>query len=287
MAYMKIATEAIRAADPLRRPIWMYEPNGRDAESLRKTGRFQDIIGKGVYVNLAGYQDHRIWVRWSMEQQTKAIAALAEEEGEETSRRRVPLVLPELCRDPEDPALDHLIPRWARHDVYLGLMCGGKGVAVWSLFRRREVNRTWPLWYNAYSRAATELTGPLDLGQVFLFGKKSNRFPVSITSGPKEVELTKGAKKSLEAATTSEAEKEKKRIVYPSLCVSEYEYGGATYLFLCHSSSSERVGFQSRAVTNEWEVVDVFASRGYGHKDDRLYGWLEPLDVRCYRIVVR
>lgn len=286
MAYLKAASEAIRAADPLKRPIWMYEPNHRNAESLQNTGQFQDIIGKGFYVNLAGNQDQRIWIRWSMEQQTKAIAALALEEGE-NGRQRIPLVLPELCQDPGDPAQDHLIPRWARHDVYLGLMCGGKGVAIWSLFRRKDVNRTWPIWYNAYSRAATELTGQLNLGQVFLFGEKSSQFPVTITSGPKELELTMGKKNSLEAATTGDAEKKENRTVYPSLCVSEYEYDGATYLFLCNSSGTERVGFQSNAVTDQWKVVDVFESRGFTHKDNRLKGWLNPLDVRCYRIVAR
>lgn len=286
MDYMAAAVDAIRAADPLKRPIWMYEPNFRNAESLKKTGRFQDVIGKGFYVNLAGYQDHRIWVRWSMEQQVKAIEALAQEEGP-GGRKRIPLVMPELCRDPEDPALDHLIPRWARHDVYLGLMCGGKGVAIWSLFRRAEVNRTWPLWHNAYSRAATELTGPLQLGQVFLFGEKSNKFPVSVASGPKELEVTKGAKKELEAGTTSKNEKEKARITYPALCAVEYEYEGATYLFLCNSSGTELIAYQSRELTDEWDLSDVFGARGYNRKNNRLYGYLEPLGVRCFRITAR
>jgi hypothetical protein len=286
MGYMKAASEAIRAADPLKRPIWMYEPNARGAESLQKTGRYQDIIGKGFYVNLAGYRDHRIWVRWSMEQQTKAIAALAREEGH-NARHRIPLVLPELCKDPEDPTMDHLIPRWARHDIYLGLMCGGKGVAIWSLFQRNDVKRTWPIWYNAYSRAAIELTGPMGLGQVFLFGQRSNKFPIDITFGPKKLELTKGGNETLEAVTTNDSEKQEKRITYPSVCVSEYEHGDATYLFLCNSSGTKRVDFQSTALTDEWKVIDVFASRGYGHKDNRLYGWLAPLDVRCYRITRR
>jgi hypothetical protein len=286
MDYMAAAVEAIRAADPLNRPIWMYEPNFRDAKSLAKTGRFQDIIGKGFYVNLAGYQDHRIWVRWSMDQQTKAITELAKEEGP-GGRHRIPIVLPELCKDPEDPALDHLIPRWVRHDVYLGLMSGGKGVAIWSLFQRAEVKRTWPLWFDAYSRAATELTGPLQLGQVFLFGKKSNKFPVSVVSGPKELEVTKGAKKELEAGTTSKNEKQEARIIYPSLCVSEYEHEGATYLFLCNSSSTELIAYQSRELTDEWDLVDVFGARGHNRKNNRLYGYLEPLGVRCYRVTAR
>ena len=281
MDYLRIATETIRATDPLQRPIWMYEPNFRDAASLAKTGQFLDIIGKGVYVNLAGYQDNRIWVRWSVEQEVAAIERLGEIRD---GRRRIPLIMPELCRDPEDPAQDHLIPRWVRHDVYLGLMSGAKGVAIWSLFRRPEVKRTWQIWYDAYGHVATDLTGPLQLGQVFLFGEQSKQFPVRIVNGPKEVALAKGANKKLEATTTSAPEKQEQRITYPSLSVSEYQHMGATYLFLCNSSGTARLTFQSRVVNDRWQVTDLFAHRGYTHKNDRLYGWLEPLEVRCYRI---
>lgn len=67
MDYLRAATGAIRAADPLKRPIWMYEPNFRDAASLMKAGKYLDIIGKGVYVNLADYQESRVGCvgRWS------------------------------------------------------------------------------------------------------------------------------------------------------------------------------------------------------------------------------
>lgn len=284
MAYLKAATEAIRAIDPLQRPIWMYEPNFRNAESLAKTGRYLDIIGKGVYVNLAGYQENRIWVRWSVEQEVLAIEQLTKAGGD---RQRIPLVMPELCKDPADPAQDHLIPRWVRHDVYLGLMSGAKGVAIWSLFRRAEVKRTWQIWYDAYAHVATDLTGPLQLGQVFLFGKKSNRFPVRIVTGPKEVEMTKSVSKKLEIGTTSDDERNEERITYPSVSVSEHQHEGAAFLFLCNSSSSERVTFQATVPNEQFKVVDLFARRGYTHKNGRLHGWLESLEVRCYRIEKR
>ena len=60
MAYLRTMTDTIRALDPEKRPIWMYEPNYRDANSLLQTGRYQYIIGKGFYVNLAGFRDRRV-----------------------------------------------------------------------------------------------------------------------------------------------------------------------------------------------------------------------------------
>lgn len=60
MDYFKTVTETIRSLDPRGRPVWMYEPNHRNQESLEKTGIYQDIIGKGCYVNLAGFQNDRV-----------------------------------------------------------------------------------------------------------------------------------------------------------------------------------------------------------------------------------
>ncbi|MGB1258591.1 MAG: hypothetical protein ACPG6P_00940 [Akkermansiaceae bacterium] len=280
MDYLRIATAAIRAADPHNRPIWMYEPNHRNAASLTETGKYQDIIGKGFYCNLAGFQNSRVWIKWSMQQQTEAAAALEKADG----RKRTPLVMPELCADPKDPAHDHLIPKWTRHDVYLGLMCGGKGVAIWSLFPRREVSRTWQLWYDSYAHLANELTGSRKLGQVFLHGKKTNKYPLSILSGPKEIAMVKGSKNNLESRTSSEDEMKEKALKFPALTVSEYHYEGSTYVFICNSSSSDTIKFQSTKYAKDAIVREMFSMKRHYDKNHHLYGWLGPLQVRCYKI---
>ncbi|MCB1132931.1 MAG: hypothetical protein KDN05_17540, partial [Verrucomicrobiae bacterium] len=271
MEYLQAATEAIRAADPMGRPIWMYEPNHRDAASLAKTGRFLDIIGKGFYTNLAGYRDNRIWVRWSIEQETDAIESMGN-----GGSGKVPIVMPELCADPEDPSLDHLIPAWTRHDTYLGLMCGGKGVAIWSLFPRNEVKRTWRIWYDSYSAIARELTGPSGLGQVFLHGIAEPVVEVSILDGPKELALTKGARNSLETTTTSEAEKAEALVTYPALCVTQLRHNGHTYIFLCNSSSDSTIKYQSTPLPEGGTITDVFPFRPYQPTNGKLYGWIAP-----------
>lgn len=280
MDYLRIATEAIRLADPHNRPVWMYEPNHRNAGSLAKTGKYQDIIGKGFYCNLAGYHNSRVWIKWSMQQQTIAADLLEKQDG----RKRTPLVLPELCQDPPNPAHDHMIPTWTRHDVYLGLMCGGKGVAIWSLFPRPAVKRTWQIWYDSYARLARELTGPSALGQVFLHGRPTNTLPVKILSGPREIPMVKGSKNDLEKHTTSDQEKAADSIKMAALTVAEYDHDGSTYVFLCNSSSKETIKFQSGAYTHGARVIEAFSCRPYSNKKNRLYGWLRPLEVRCYKV---
>jgi hypothetical protein len=162
LRYLEAAAAAVRANDPLGRPLYHYTPNDRERRWLEPVARHVDVLGKGAYANHMGFKRDRGWVGRGVQEMTAAIAA--------TGRPVVPLVMPELSQDP-DPAEDGEVAAWARHDVYRGLVDGAQGVLVWSLFKRPEVTRTWRLWYEAYSRAARELTGERGLGQVFLFGE--------------------------------------------------------------------------------------------------------------------
>ncbi|MBI5687941.1 MAG: hypothetical protein HZC54_22955 [Verrucomicrobia bacterium] len=226
IAYMKAASEAIRAADPLKRPIWMYDPNHRDAKALVQTGANLDLIGKGCYVNYAGYQDRRVWVRWGMEQEVEAVRQLR--------GRRVPLLVPELCKDP-DPALFSQIPAWVRHDVYCGLIHGAKGVVIWSLFKRTGVRQSYDIWYEAYATAARQLTGERKLGEVFLFGESRRDLTVKQLSGPTTVTLADKTK-TAEAKSLSEREKTGMSLKYPAVSWRELARGTSRYLFVCNSS---------------------------------------------------
>ena len=276
IAYLRTVATAIRETDPRKRPVWMYDPNHRETEALVSTGRHLDWIGKGSYCNLAGFRDQRIWVGWSMEQQTRAIERLKAEDA----RKRNPLMLAELCQDPADPADDHLIPTWVRHDVYLALMNGGKGVAVWSLHRRREVDRTYDLWYDAYARMARELTISSGPGPVLLLGEPVPPSPFDILEGPKEVDLRFGTRNQLEAATTAQTENAEKTLRYSAITVREFDHRGKRWTFLCNSSAAT-IKFQARNPLPEGAVaVDAFTGQAHGTQGGKLYGWLPALDVR-------
>ncbi|MBI5394571.1 MAG: hypothetical protein HZA91_04665 [Verrucomicrobia bacterium] len=226
IAYMKAASEAIRAADPLKWPVWMYDPNHRDAKALVQTGAHLDLVGKGCYVNYAGYRDRRVWVRWGMEQEVEAIRELR--------GQRTPLVVPELLKDPE-PALFSQIPAWVRHDVYCGLIHGAKGVVIFSLFKRPAVRESYDIWYGAYANAARQLTGERKLGEVFLFGAPRRDLTVKQLSGPTTVTLADKTK-TAEAKSLSEREKAGMSLRYPAVSWRELARGTSRYLFVCNSS---------------------------------------------------
>ena len=228
MTYLEVVAAAIRERDPLKRPIYLYNPNNRDAKTLAPIARQVDVLGKGCYVNLSGKKRDRSWVRWSVEQEVAALGAAGRPGA-------LPLLMPELCQDPE-PSEDAEIRAWVRHDVYLGLASGAKGVLIWSLFKRKEVKRTWPLWYDAYAECARELNGPRGLAQVFLAGERSTLLKVTPVKGGAAAAVTLGG--GIETNTTSAAEQAQRQLKLPSWTAAEYQLAGATWLVLVNSANT-------------------------------------------------
>ena len=228
MRYLEIVCEAIRANDPLQRPIYHYNPNHRDAGSLAPIAKQVDVVAKGCYVNSSGKKRDRAWAGWSIEQEEAAIRTNGRP-------RAISLVMPELCKDPETGE-EKEIRSWVRHDVYLGLVKGAKGLCLWSLFKRKEVAKTWPLWYDAYAECGRELNGPLGLAQVFLFGgEPSAKLDVRQVSGPSAAAVKLGG--DAEAGTTTEQERQAREQKMESWTAREYAYGGEHWLFLINSAN--------------------------------------------------
>ena len=182
MEYLKLATDTIRANDPLKRPIMMYAPGHCDAAALAKTAACLDFIAKGMYTNYSGKSAERVWARYSTEQEVKARAMLKRPD-------LTVLALPEMFVEPKTAAERALIPVWVRHDVYSALVAGAQGVVVFSASKRPNFPSR-QIYLDAYEKVAEELTGKLDLGTVFLFGKRMNDLEFQHVSGPETVKLT-------------------------------------------------------------------------------------------------
>ena len=228
MKYLDIVCETVRKQDPLRRPIYLYNPNHRDATSLEPIARRVDVLAKGCYVNSCGKKRDRAWVRWSVEQEQAALRAAGRP-------RAMVLVMPELCRDP-DPGEEVLIRAWVRHDVYLGLVSGAKGVFIWSLFPRKEVKRTWQRWYDAYAECARELNGSRELAQVFLFGERRDDIKVGLDGGGGPLSVPLGG--AAEPATTTGRERAAREVRMSSWTSAEYLQGGSRWFFLVNSANA-------------------------------------------------
>ena len=258
MEYLEAAASTIRQSDPLKRPVWMYDPNHRGAAALAHTARHLGICGKGMYTNYCGQRDSRIWVRWTIEQEREAIRL--------ASPSAIPIAVPEMFQQPPDELLA-MIPRWVRHDLYLSLIAGAKGIIVFSGWARPKFP-AYQAYYDAYAACARELCGPLQLGQVFLFGERRGDLQVRVLSGPPTVALRfhKHAKE------------------YPSVSSLDVAHGSARYLFLANSANEPvrvRVsGLPAAPVRVEslFEPADTTIVRKGGFDVS-----LEALAVRAYR----
>ncbi|HHT27895.1 MAG TPA: hypothetical protein GXZ82_11695 [Firmicutes bacterium] len=217
MEYLEVAARTIRETDPYKRPVWMYDPGHRNASELAVTAQHLDILGKGMYTNYSEQLGSRIWCRWGIENQQKALAANGRPGA-------IHIAVPEMFQEPapEDAAK---IPSWARHDVYLALVSGAQGVVPFSLAYRSGFSQSsWEAYYNAYAKIARELNGELALGQVFLFGERRDDLRLTITAGEQTVwpQLKPGFIDEIYA--------------YPSVSMANIAYGNQRYVFLVNSS---------------------------------------------------
>jgi hypothetical protein len=267
MHVLEYMCELIRKLDLLKRPVWTYEANNRGADALAKTIVYQDYCGKGMYTNYTGYKDQRIFCRWSVEQEVEAI--------KKAKPSAVPLVLPEMYTDPE-PNEVNLIRAWTRHDVYLGLVSGGKGVVIWSGYRYRDGFSRFQDYYDGYASTAKELTGPLNLGQVFLFGERRNDIKLQVLSGTAIVKY--------KAPDGNE-------IIYDSISMLNAAYGknflgSNRYLFLVNSSKETVIVQLGGLPENGVLVQDVLTFDEFTIDISLTYDVkLGPLEVKCLKFI--
>ena len=228
--YLKRAVKAIHDADPQKRPVYMYSPGHRSGESLSHVTKYLDIIGKGCYTNNSNQKNSRIWVRWTVDQELDAIKI--------AGRKNVtPILLPEMFKEPKAEELK-MIPAWVRHDTYLGLVSGAKGVIIFSLWPRRKFP-SHPIYLNAYCKVASEINGKPELGKIFLFGKAKKDLKMKIISGPQTVSCKMRIRKV-------------KTFTYPSITFANIAYKNARYLIAVNSSEqnveSQFSGFPAQTI---------------------------------------
>lgn len=221
LEYLKVASEAITAADPKKRPVWMYEPGHRVQAALEKTSPYLSLVGKGVYPNYSGKREERAWVPWTIGQQAAAVRAV--NPGAE------PYGILEMFKRPEEHFSDEEIHRWVRHDAYASLVGGVRGIMIFSFGGRAGFSprsstgptSEWQAYYDAWSGVARDLNGPEALGSVFLAGKPMEPPAFRVVEGEARVPLSVKAETPVEVEAVSSA---------------AFTWGGGEYWFVVNSS---------------------------------------------------
>ena len=262
MEFLRRAVAAIRKNDPEQRPIWMYLPNHYNAEQLRPFAAELEIIGKGMYPSQFNKERERVWCRWSMESETEAIR--------QAGSRSIPIAVVEMFRQPSPemlPGLESLV----RHDIYLALISGAKGIAVFSLAERGGFS-AHRRYFSAYAFEAGRLGGPKGIGQICLFGRPMNDLKVKIVEGPERLK------------TTPVPRKDEVR-EYPSISFAELGWRDNHVLALVNSSDDAPVTVEISGLPAEpVRITDLITNQEYGRTDSGTFRKIiSPYEAVCLK----
>jgi len=257
--YLAMVQKVVKKLDPKNRPLWMYEPNNRDCGSLLRTTKYQDLIVRSVYPDFElpkHMEQTRAWCNWAM---SEAI------EAQKKSPKKLPVYA--ALAMAKDTAHPELVKDYARHDSYSVLLNGAQGIIIWSGFRRLNFSK-FDDFFNAYARVASELNGELNLGQVFLHGKKITNFKTKVLAGPaqQKVEWPKGSHT-----------KDINSKVYPSVNLKIYSYKGKTYLFAVNSAMQPVTIEVSKVANGSWNKL--WSDQKAESKNGKLVIALKGLEV--------
>jgi hypothetical protein len=216
MLYLERITEAIRKADPLHRPILMYDAGHRSSAEIALTGRYLDFAAKGSYVNYSGNVDRRAWLAASIQQEVE-VARLA-------FRKLTPLLLPEMFQN-APAGRSGQIGRWVRHDVVRGLIEGASGLLIFS-FARRSNFEDYETYFSAYRTITPILCGAGELGQALLLGENIPAAMVDLPNGPKDLSIEAFGKTSS----------------VPAVGLRAIRHHGAVHVLLANSTGKEISG---------------------------------------------
>lgn len=108
----------------------------------------------------------------------------------------------QLAVDPKKKSDDSLIPKMIRHDVFLSVVCGAQCIFIWSLFKRKEVSRSYESQFNGYVDVMKELNEKeiiveetaIPLRDILLNLKKSVEHSEDMLYTKAEYELTSTSK---------------------------------------------------------------------------------------------
>ncbi len=258
--YLNLVGDTVHAHDPYGRPFMMYEQNNRTATNLSVTLPYQDICAKGMYVQTVSggaFRHHRIWARWSMEQELGAIAAV--------NTNAVPWIMLWMAADAKDGE-EYLITDWCRHDAYMGLIMGGKGISIWSGWRPRNTwTNDFQAYFDAYLSVADDLNGARNFAPIFLYGEEATGVTHNVTSGPVEQELIYGGETNY----------------YPSVTYSLRRLFGLDYLFMVNSAT-QAVSLTFSGVPDAART-DLFSAMEYPASGGSFAITLDPYEVAGFR----
>jgi len=260
-----------RRYDPKKRPNYMYIPGHYSVEDIAKYVPYLDVIPASVYTTYCGMP--HAWVRWRMETTVKAIEFADFKLGANYLKgEKTPVAVLELFYGgKKGNPVKIMTPEGAYHDFWQCIVSGARGILIFSYWHKRDKPQYEKNW-QAYCRAASQITGKERLGQMVLYGKKLPGVRCEILKGPRQTRefLPHGTKLD--------------KISFSSIDFLAKAWGKNIYIIVVNSVEETVSVRISGLPDNAAEAVILFKNRMVPIKDEPLMMSLRPLEVSILKV---
>ncbi|MEM7571874.1 MAG: right-handed parallel beta-helix repeat-containing protein [Bacteroidota bacterium] len=172
-------TALTRLHDPYQRPNFMYIPGLYDSEAIENYVPYLDILPASAYP--VWQEQPHAYVRWSVERTRQAITDAGYTEGPNyLDGEKTVMAILEMFPDPADTGFE-LSGVGTRHDYWLSLACGARGVLAFSHFYRDQSPALSEVWDALNAANATLRNSGID--QILLEGDPVDLL-ATVVSGP-------------------------------------------------------------------------------------------------------
>jgi hypothetical protein len=254
-------TNWIRLYDDWQRPNYMYLPGHYSAAAVEYYVPYLDILPSSLY---ADYQSKpRAWIRWRMEETMQAISDAGASIGDDyLNGEKIPVGVLQLFGTMNFQS--------AYHDFWQAVCCGARGIIVYSYAYRNSSSDNKSAW-DAYCKAASELSGPENISDAMLYGIVDNTVSFNITSGPQQTELF--------VPTGTQPE-----IQYPSLNIRAVKHDGYTYIIVVNSATQSVSAIISNLPVGSTTAEVLFEGRSMNISNSSMSDAWDDISVHIYKV---
>jgi hypothetical protein len=233
-----------RTHDPLQRPNYMYIPTHYTQGDVQHYIPYLDIVPASAYADYAG-QPHA-WVRWRMEETVRGIHQAGAPIGSDyLNGEKTPVGIVQLFVGPNGvlPTADQTY-----HDFWQLIASGAQGIFIFSHAHRNDQGGALLPNWNRLREAASQISGPEQLGPMILHGQPYSHVKVTILRGPKQTVSFKPV-----GYVT--------HFQFPSIHVFCQQWNGSNYLIAVNSTDQSVTAHFANLPAGQDEATVLFESR--------------------------
>ena len=257
-----------RGYDPQLRPNYMYIPTHYTKDQVQNYVPYLDIIPASAYADHMHWP--HAWVRWRMEETIRGINLAGAPIGNDyLNGQKTPAGIVQLFAFPGEVVPT---PEQTYHDFWQLIASGAQGIFVFSYSRGQNDagGALIPNW-NLLQQAASEITGPEQLGNMVLYGTPVSGVTFTVLDGPTQ---------TVSFTPTGYTEP----VQFPSIHLFTQQWNGKTYIIAVNSTDQDVTAQTSNVPTTSTSATVLFQTRTVPISDGSFSDAFSPWGVNIYKM---